>query len=303
MIFLIFGRSADLRDMGAVAEFCPHCRQVGPCAVICRIDELHFFFLPVARNTTETTCVCWACRRRFPAGPQPFRDFVSLDEAAAMPVEELAEQTNPPALVRLEWSRQCQKFAGDSGFTAVSQIAEQLGPGQLRVRLEQGLEQWDRLDHGRRAGLLKSASDLERVLDFARTVADKVPGSSGCLAGLLACLALWAVFVGLVAAGYLAGGPAVGFACVVAGPLVGLAAIYWLQRRRFRRWVEEVVIPEGEQAGIDFAQLAAVLQESPASGLFGNDGLRPLRDEADNVVKALAASGKIAREGDGIDSR
>jgi len=37
-----------------------------------------------------------------------------------------------------------------------------------------------------------------------------------------------------------------------------------LQRRRFRRWIVEVVIPEGEKAGIDFAATRSCLQDQPA---------------------------------------
>ena len=300
-MFIIFGRWSSVEERGAVAELCPRCHRVSACPVVCRVENLHVFFVPFVSNVTDTTCICGACGRRFLGGAVPYRGYVPIKEALAMPIEALAERTNPAALERLELAQQQQQFADDADFTAVAGVAEQLGAGRLRARLEEGLAQWNRLDQPRRAELAKAAGGADRVLVFARTVAERVPGSSACLAGLLTCLLVWAALAGLGAAGWF-GGAAAGFLGVIGGPALGLGVMHLLQRRRLRGWVAEVLITEGELAGIDFGQLAALLQDPPPTGPYNFDDLRPLREEAGAVVKVLVRSGKVTRE-DGIARR
>jgi hypothetical protein len=77
----------------------------------------------------------------------------------------------------------------------------------------------------------------------------------------------------------------------MAGPLVALRVVHLLRRRWIRQWVVAVFIPEAEKAGIDFGQLAVLLQELPARIPDTDDDLRFLRENTEALVGLLAAPG------------
>ncbi len=294
-MWFLFGRWIGYRDMGTVAELCPECRHLGPCAVTCR--TVHFLFLPVFFSKASATfCTCEACGAQFFVEQSQYKSFVASADALEMPLETLADETNPAMLEHLQWAQRRQEFAADPDFTAIAATAEQLGQGRLSARFVQGLQEWDRLDDQRRVELTKSAHDLAQVLEFARAVVAKAPGLGGCMAGSLACLAVWSTFAVLRATGRLFLGAATGFVGLMAGPLLGMGVMQWLQWRRICRWAAQVIIPEGEKANIDFAQLAAVCLDQPAPGsIRPTNYLGPLREHALTVVNLLVAAGKVAR--------
>lgn len=77
-MFFQFGSSTSFRDLGIVAEQCPLCRHVGPCAVTGRVEEVHAYFIfTLASNTSASTCTCGACGRQFPVEQRQYQGFVS----------------------------------------------------------------------------------------------------------------------------------------------------------------------------------------------------------------------------------
>jgi hypothetical protein len=248
-MFIEFGSTTSYRDQGAVAEQCPHCRRVGPCTVTCRIDDVHIFWVPYIEKTTETTCTCAGCGGRFPVELERYTQFLSPAEAAALALETLVNRTHPALIGQLKWVERRRQFANDAAFQAIAKTTDQLGPGQLRTWLMEGLQQWDQLTGRQRVELTKSASALARVLQFARTISAMAPSSGGCLAGALACLGIWSALMSFRVACGLSG--VAGFAGFMAGPLVALGVVHLLRRRRIRQWVVAVFLPEAEKAGID----------------------------------------------------
>jgi hypothetical protein len=295
MWWIVFGSSTRYEDIGTVADRCLHCHQIGPCKVTYRFDEPHLYFVTVSSKLTEIICTCGSCGGQFPA-IRAYRGFVPSAEALAMPLETLIEQTNPAIVEWLEWAQRRQVFADDTAFATIADCAEQLGDGALGGKLMEGLRHWDRLDEPQRAALANLARDLGRVLQFARSLAPQVPGSTGCLAGALACVVVWASFVELRAAGQAFLGSATGFVGLLAGPLLGMAVLHLRRRRNLRLWTEEVLIPGSAKAGIDLAQLVTVLQQLPATGVPETDKLRPLREQSEAIVDLLVASGKVERQ-------
>jgi hypothetical protein len=260
---------------------------VGPCVATARFDDLHIFFVPFIRNATETACICTSCGERFTVDEGRYKSFVPSAEALTMPIETLIEETNPSLHEHLQWLQQQNQLADDSEFSSAAGAVERLPLGQVRTELVQDLQRWQQFDGRQRAALVKAAKESEDAFWFALTMTHRIPGSSGCLMGLMACLAVWGGFIGARAAGYLPGGVVSGFAGLVTGPLLAAVVAHRVQQRRIRRWVVEVFVPEGEGADVDFGRLAAILRDQPVAGPHSIDALHTLREHADLVIEVL----------------
>jgi hypothetical protein len=303
-IFFHFARRVSYCDMGTVAEKCPSCRKVRVCAVTGMVEEFKvYFILSLPSSTTPHICRCETCGSEFPARPGRYRGFVSAPEASAIPIQTLVEQTNPSGREQLQLDKCRSQFANDTDFVLVADAADQLGEGQLRAWYSQGLLNWEHLDAKHRGDLRLAALDLPRVFQFGQMMTDQIPGMSGCFVGVLACLLVWASFIGLNAVNPMFKSAVVGFAGLIAGPLLAFGVVSLHQRRRFRQWLVDMVIPEGEKLGVDFAQFAGILLEQPADGATNDNGLRALKDKAATVVSALVGAGKVVRNEGGIDMR
>src|SRR5262249_34415260 len=160
----------------------------------------------------------------------------------------LVERTNPSLKERLQWARQQEQLAGDARFAAAAEALGLLRPGRIRDGVVQGLHEWDQLDEPQRTALAKTATDTADILRFGSTMAGQIPGSTGCLTGMLGCLAVWSAFFWMPAARELLLGVVIGLAGLAAG--AGISHV--LRSRWTRRWTTEVLIPEGEKARIDF---------------------------------------------------
>ena len=62
----IWGQASETEDLGVVAEQCPYCEPVTSCIV--RVERLdwHVFFVKLAMDIKETSCLCRQCGNSFP---------------------------------------------------------------------------------------------------------------------------------------------------------------------------------------------------------------------------------------------
>jgi cytochrome c biogenesis DsbD-like protein len=294
-MWFIWGDVQGEKELGVVAEQCPYCDRLAPCYVTARVQGLHVYFITLAETATDAGCRCGACGGQFRRELWQFKEFVPPVEAHTLPLEVLLQRTNPLLAERLEWKRVQEEFAADPLFLPALQSAEQLRLGPLRTRLMKELRQWDRLEEKRRTDLAHTAHEAARALRFLQSRAGQLPGSAGCLWGLLVCVSVWSAFLWAPAVRTLLGGALTVFAGLVAGTGV----LQLLDSRRVKQWTREVFIPEGEKEGIDFGQLVAVLDDLPPPSPHGHDELHRWREHAGEVLEELAASGK----GKGIPGR
>jgi hypothetical protein len=166
---------------------------------------------------------------------------------------------------------------------------ERIGKGPLRTGLFESLHRWGALDEDERARVARLAEESARSLAFARSVADRFPKGAGCLAAVVACLAVWSAFLWEPEVRDMVRGGVT----LAAGLGAGAAVSHGLMRRRARRWTREILIPEGRREGIDFGRFVAVLEDLPPPGprMFGE--LDDLREQSSAIRAELAASGLI----------
>jgi len=290
--FIIWGSSTNLKELGVVADQCPHCDQLAPCCVTGHVRGDHVYFITLNEQVIGGECLCSACGGRFPCDTGRYRDFVPPGDASSMTTETLLERTNPDLKERLLWALEKRTFAADERFEVVSQSVEQLRPGRLRTQLQDGLRRWGQLSEEQRTELLHTVTESARALQFAESVAGRLPGPAGCLVACIACIAVWSAFFWTTAGRHLLSSVALVFAGFVAGAVV----FQQIFSRRVRRWAKEVLIPEGEMAGIDFRRFVAILDDlsDPSPRVRGE--LDGLKENAAAIMKELVATGKVGKD-------
>jgi hypothetical protein len=299
-MWLIWGSTGEWKDLGVVAERCPSCRLVGPCRIAGLAKGVHVYFIPVASAVTEAACTCGGCAHQFRCDSWRYKTYASPADADLMTIEELAERTNPDLLDRLDWERQVDKFGADPRFASVLAASECLRRGRLRDDLFDELRHWQDLGEGRRNDLATDAEVMARTMHFAGMASEKFPREAGCLIATVLCISVWSSLLwwpGL--RGDLAGI----LATAVVGILFGTAASQAFQRRRIRRWVSEVVIPEGSKSGLDFDRFIALVEDIPPSGPHSRDELCSLRDHSQAIREALGAEGWIGSKATALEPK
>ncbi len=289
---LIYGRYTDPREMGVVADQCPHCDRLSPCSITGYYRRTHLYFITFSEHVASGECCCGACGNRFPREVGQYREIVPAGEAATMMIETLLERTNPDLKDRLLWAQQRRALAEDERFESANQSIEQLRPGPLRTELQEALRQWGQLSEEQRTELRHTATESVRALHFAESVASQLPGPVGCLPACLACLAVWSAFLWTSAGRRLLWSVALVFAGFAAGAVV----LQHLFNRRVRRWTREVLIPEGETWGVDFGRLIAILKDLADSSYRARDELDGWRANARTLIKGLVAAGKGGKD-------
>jgi hypothetical protein len=288
-MWVIWGPSSEVKDVGTVAERCPHCGRVSPCRVAAHSQGVHLYFITLASAVTDAVCTCSSCGGQFRCELWRYTDVVPDIEASTLTTEGLLERTNPTLKERLGWEQRLEDHGADPQFTAAVRSVEQLRPGGLRSGLMNDLLRWGQLDGGRRAALVKEADDSARSLQFATSVATRLPGGAGCLVGALLCLAVWSLFLWAPAVRNLLWGGVTVFAGAAVGALVWQAIL----ARRVRRWTREVLVPESRKAGVDLRSFVAVLGDLPAPGPHGVDELRGLKEQEGAIREELRKLGEV----------
>jgi hypothetical protein len=209
--------------------------------------------VPLALPLSSTTCVCGHCGHEFRSQTWDYQKTVSPDEAASLDTEEVLRLTNPSLMETVTLSR-LKPIAQLSG---AFQLLDQLPPGGLRAALKSNLLQWSNLERGEREHLLAQAHDCGEALQFARSMAARFKkGVMGCLVGTVVSAGAWAGCL-------LAFGTTLSWegwlGVIAAGIVVGFIPCHLLWSGSDQRWLDAVLLPEAEQAGILAGWLLAVL--------------------------------------------
>jgi hypothetical protein len=196
-MWIVFGPVSGKKDLGVVAEKCPHCDSVAPCRVSGRMAGIHIFFVPLAQGVTQASCTCGLCSGEFRFESWRYKALVPHFEALSLTMEALLGRTNPVLKEQLEWSTRAEEWGADPRFKAALRSLDEFREGPLSKRLRDELRRWDKLDEGQREALVYTIDESARVLRFAQSMAPRVPSNAGCIATLLACLAVWTAFLWL----------------------------------------------------------------------------------------------------------
>jgi hypothetical protein len=288
-MWVIWGPSSELKDLGIVAERCPHCGRLSQCRIAAHSQGIHLYFISLASAVTSAVCTCMSCGGQFRCELWQYTDFVSDIEAPLFTMEKLLERTNPTLKERLGWEQRLEDYGTDPQFTAAVQSVEQLRPGSRRNGLMNDLLRWGQLNDEGRTALVKDAGESARSLQFARSVATQLPGSTGCLVAVLICLAVWSAFLWAPAVRNLLWGGVT----VAAGAMVGTWVWQVILSRRMRRWTTEVLVPESQKAGVDLRRFIAVLGDLPAPGPHRVDELGNLKAHEGTIRDELKKLGEV----------
>jgi hypothetical protein len=251
--------------------------------VAARSQGFHLYFITLASAVTHAVCTCSSCGGQFRCELWRYKDTVPDIEASAITMEGLLERTNPILNERLGWERRLDDYGNNPHFMAAVRAVEQLRPGNLRKGLMNDLLRWGQLDERQRATLVRDADESARSLQFARSVATRLPSGAGCLVASLLCLAVWSAFLWAPAVRNLLWGGVTVFAGAVAGASVWQAIL----GRRVRRWTREILVPESQKAGVDLRRFLAVLGDVPAPGPHCVDELRDLKGQERTIREEL----------------
>jgi hypothetical protein len=106
MWWIIWGYSTVPRELGVVADLCPHCGCLSHCCVIGEFQRAHIYFITFMEEGTRGECLCSACGGGFPCELWRYREFLPAVEADTMTQESLLERTNLGLKERLLWAQQ-----------------------------------------------------------------------------------------------------------------------------------------------------------------------------------------------------
>jgi hypothetical protein len=288
-MWIIWGPTSDVKDLGIVAERCPRCGSVSPCRVVGRSQGFHVYFITLASAVTDAVCTCGSCGAQFRCELWRYKGTVPDTEASALPMETLLERTNPTLKERLGWEQRLAEYGTDPQFTAALRSVEQLMPGGLRKGLMDDLLRWGQINERQRATLVRDADRSAHALQFARSVATRLPKAAGCLVGSLISLAVWSAFLWAPAVRDLQWGALT----LLAGAAAGAATWHAILRRRVLRWTKEVLVPESQKAGVDLRQFIAVLGDLPAPGPHSVHELRDLKEQEGTIRQELKRLGEV----------
>jgi hypothetical protein len=281
----IWGPVTEIRDLGVVAEQCPHCARVMPCLLRSVYRGSYVFFIKTAAPTEESSCLCTACLKTLPCEHWRYTDVVPIRKAKALPIEDLLARTNPGLAERLQLREQIRALGGDAAFGLAYEHVERLRPGALRSRLLKQLLGWDGLTVEQRTSLGQLIGAYARAGQFACQIAPAFPGQVGCLPATLAALAVWSAFLWLpVVHSWLWG------SITLAAGLAAAALTRQLPlTRNVCQWTRKVLIPEAQDANVSLACLLAVVEDVPGCRLGMMEDLWPIKNELEAIRRVLNA--------------
>lgn len=102
-MIIVHGQTRKTHTLGVAAAGCVNCRSVRPHII--EETRLHhtLYFQPVGPGKPlATEARCSVCGRRYRADPAEFAAFVPAGDAAEVPIDQLAERTNPDASADLD---------------------------------------------------------------------------------------------------------------------------------------------------------------------------------------------------------
>jgi hypothetical protein len=287
----IWGAVTEIRDLGVVAEHCPHCERLMSCLLrsVCRGDYVFFVKLPQALQ--ESSCLCTGCLKAFPCVYWRYAAVVPIEEAKVLPLDDLMARTNPVMAERLQFKEQVHALGGDARFAVAYEHLEAMRPGALRSELLRHLLDWDRLGEEQRALLGQQIGARARAWHFARQMAPGFPAHTGCLTVAAAALVVGLAFLCVPALRHWLWGTV-----TVAASLIAAASISsMLQTRCVCRWTRRVLITEAQAANLSLDCFVAVVDDVPGSRLGLMEDLWPIKAQLETIRRVLIAEGKLPK--------
>ncbi len=285
----IWGPVTEIRDLGVVAEQCPHCGRVTPC-LLRSVYRCHYvLFLKTAAPAEESSGLCTACLKALPCEHRRYAAVVPIRRAKALPIEDLLARTNPGLIERLQLREQVRALGGDAAFASAYEQLERLRPGALRSLFLKRLLGWEGLTVEQRASLGQLIGAHVRAWQLARQIAPTFPAQVGFRRAALAALAVWSAFLWLPAVrGWLWGS-----VTLVAGLAAGALTRQPLLTRNVCQWTREVLIPEAQDADVCLACFLTVVEDVPGSRLGITEDLWPMRNELEAIRRVLSTEGRL----------
>jgi len=313
-MWIIWGKTTEVKDLGVVAEYCPWCEKITPCVVQVVSEEDHVLFVKMFEAAKEYSCLCRVCGGSFPCQLWRYPSLVPVQEVAGLSLEDLLTRTNPGLTARVELKQQIIALGGDDRFTTAYEHLEGIRPGELHARLLQQLLSWSRLKVEQRIELVQQVDAYARAWQLARQIAPRFPEHAGCLPAFLVALAIWSAFHWAPLVRSLLWGTGT----VLAGCGAGVLIAQLLLGRQVRRWTRKVLIPEAQRANVSLSCFLSVVDDLPATryrildelwpaaevvgvdrqGRWATqfrflDDLWPVKDQLDIIRGVLARDGKL----------
>ena len=285
----IWGPFTEIRDLGVVAEECPHCERVTPCLLRSVYRGGYVFFVKTVAPTEESSSLCTVCLKTIPCQRWRYAAVVPIRKAKTLPMEAVLARTNPGLAERLQLREQIRNLGGDAAFGLAYEQVERLRPGALRSSFLKRLLGWNGLAVEQRTLLGQLIGSHARAWQFARQIAPAFPGQAGFRRAALAALAVWSAFLWLPAVhSWLWGG-----VTLAAGLAAAALTRQRLLTRNVRRWTLEVLIPKAQKANVSLACLLAVVEDVPGSRLGMMEDLWPMKNELEAIRRVLGAEGRL----------
>jgi hypothetical protein len=295
----IWGPFTEIRDLGVVAEECPHCERVTPCLLRSVYRGSYVFFVKTAAPTEESSSLCTVCLKTIPCQRWRYAAVVPIRKAKTLPMEAVLARTNPGLAERLQLRKQIRALGGDTAFGLAYEQVERLRHGVLRSSLLEQLLGWDRLAVEQRTLLGQSIGDHARAWQFACQIAPSFPRHAGWGWAALAALAVWSAFLWMPAVRSWLGGSIT----LVAGLLAGVLIWQLILTRHVCQWTRTVLIPEARDANVSLPCLLAVVEDIPGSHLGMIDDLWPIRNELETIRRVLSADESLSPKKETFISR
>jgi hypothetical protein len=148
------------------------------------------------------------------------------------------------------------------------------------------MKRWGALDESQRQELVRAIDQSVLTMQFARSIAPRIPRSDGWVIGVVVCIAVCSASLGIPAVreGILSWGFAVGLVGVAAG----VAVFQFILNRRVRQWTHDVLIPEGRDLHMDFGRFIELLDELPEMSRGSDDAIRNLQEQSMAIRSVLS---------------
>ena len=285
----IWGPFTEIRDLGVVAEECPHCERVTPCLLRSVYRGSYLFFVKMAAPTEESSSLCTACLKTIPCQRWRYAAVVPIRKAKALPIEILLARTNPGLAERLQLREQIRALGGDAAFGLAYEQVERLRHGVLRSSLLKELLNWDRLAVEQRTLLRQFIGDHARAWQFACQIAPSFPRHAGWGRAALVVLAVWSAFFWA---------PAIhswlwGSITLVAGLVAGALTWQLILTRHVCQWTRKILIPEAQDGNVSLVCLLAVVEDIPGCHLGMMEDLWSITNELETIRRVLSAEGSV----------
>lgn len=282
-MWIFGGTTAGERDLGYVAEQCPHCGLVGSCRVTAQYEGLHLYFVELAGSYTKCVCTCGGCGSLFPGDLWRYGDPLTAHEASQLDIDRLIERTNPSLRERLERADVQAQYETDPTYQAAQRSIDRLRTGEIRKKLSEELLRWGDLDDAQRESLRHRSGELANTTEFMESISKPFSIRGGCLVAVVVSVAIWLTFVWLPAARSLGWGIIVG----AAGLFVGMLSLQAVAARQAKLWTIHTCVPKGRDAGIDFQLFLSLLEDLPPSSSYSTDLLRHLKEQEAAIHEGL----------------